>query len=107
MIRGRGTSMSTSTREVAKWHATKDTVQAKMGKVKRRLDEGKETAHEKAGEVTRLTKSLTNQAQAPAPVTRGLHHLTHAVRKRPVSIAATVCTAFAILLLQFLFRRTQ
>lgn len=101
-----GTRLST---RPAKLSATKEAVQAKIGQAKRRLDEGRETVHDKADEVTRQTKSLANQAreQIPTPVAGRLNRLTRAVRQRPVPAVAMVLTVFVSLLLRRLLRRNE
>lgn len=62
---------------------------------------GKETIQDKTDKVTSQAKSLVNQAQAqvPPPVARRVHHLTAAVRQRPVSVTAMVLTVIALVLL--------
>jgi len=89
--------------------AAKGTVQAKIGQAKRHLNEGRETVHDKADEVTRQAKSLTNQARAqlPTPVAGRLNGLTRAVRQRPVPAVAIVLTMFVPLLLRRLLRRNK
>ncbi len=44
-----------------KWHATKDTVQAKIGQVAQHLHNGKQTMQDKADEVKQQAKSVTNR----------------------------------------------
>jgi gas vesicle protein len=92
-----------------KWHATKDTVQDKLGQVTRHLQEGKEAVQAKAEEVTRQAKSLPNQvpAQIAAPVAGRVNHLTQALRQRPAPVAAMVFTVLVLLLFRRLFRKAE
>lgn len=84
-----------------KWQAAKDTVAHKIGQVTQYVGAGKETIQDKTDKVTSQAKSLANQAQAqvPPPVARRVHHLTAAVRQRPVSVTAMVLTVIALVLL--------
>ena len=90
-----------------KWRAMKNTVQAKIGQVRRHLDEARKTIGGKAEEVTQQATSLITRAgaQVPAPVAGRVNHLAQAVQQRPVSAAATVCTIFALLLLRRILHR--
>jgi gas vesicle protein len=140
MMKGRETSMSTSsvgirdgiahTREqladtaetlghkvevpagvMDKWHATKDTVQAKIGQVAQHLHNGKETVQDKADEVTQQATSLINQARAqvPAPVRGRVHQVAQSVRQRPAgnTAAAVVFAVLVLLLLRRLFHTAE
>jgi gas vesicle protein len=138
MMKGRETSMSTSsvgirdgiapTREqladtaetlghkvevpagvMDKWHATKDTVQAKIGQVAQHLHNGKETVQDTADEVTQQAKSLTNQARekVPAPVRGRVNKVAQSVRQRPAPAAAVVFAVLVLLLLRRLFHTAE
>jgi gas vesicle protein len=92
-----------------KWHATKDTVQAKIGQVAQHLHNGKETVQDKADEVTQQAKSLTNQAreQVPAPVRGRVNQVAQSVRQRPAPAAAVVFAVLVLLLLRRLFHTAE
>ena len=93
-----------------RWAATKDTVQDKVGRVGRHLQQGTGTVQDKAQEVTRQAKSLTEQAQAQvaAPVAGRVDQLAQAVRQRPMPTAGIgiLLAALVLLLLRGRFRRT-
>jgi hypothetical protein len=92
-----------------KWHTTKDTAQATIGKATRHLHQGKNTVQDTTNKVTQQAKSLTNQAatQIPAPVAGRASDLAQAVRQRPVPAVTMVLAIFALLLLRrFLSRAT-
>jgi len=92
-----------------KWQAAKGTMHDKIGHAGRHLHHGKETVQDKADEVTRQAKSLTNQARAhiPAPVAGRVNHLTAAVRQQPIGAVAMVLAVVAFFLLRRLFRRVK
>ena len=92
-----------------KWHATKDTAQATIGKATRHLHQGKNTVQDTTKEVAQQAKGLTSQAatQIPAPVAGRASDLAQAVRQRPVPAVTMVLAILALLLLRrFLSRAT-
>jgi hypothetical protein len=94
---------------INRWHATQETVRAKIGQVARHLQDGKETVQDKGEEVRRQAKGLTNQARAqvPAPVVGRVNQVAQSVRRRPAPAAAMVFAVLVLLLLRRLFRTAE
>jgi hypothetical protein len=92
-----------------KLHATKEAVQAKVGKVKQHLHKGSEAGQDKAKEVTLQASSAANLALAklPSPVSGWAEQLANAVRQQPAPAAAVILGLLGLLVLRFFLRSNR
>lgn len=88
-------------------HDTRETVQAKAGQVKQRLQVRAETLRNKARKTLRQAGNLTDQARRrlPSPASGRIGQVTETVRQRPVPATAAVLGVVLVLLRQLRRRR--